>query len=130
MRSRVYVLAQATKHASTHCVCKLHSDLRGEQFVQNFATYTRTNAVFTQEPHERATCSSRGRLATPGLLFLYSRWCELLAIVFCGFCWEEIDSAWVKTLRTTDLDFSFQFLRVAPAAAQNNKWQVISCKAP
>jgi len=46
MRSRVYVFAQATKHASTECVCKLRADL-GERLVQNFATYTRINTIFT-----------------------------------------------------------------------------------
>jgi len=49
MRSRVYALAQATKHASTQCVCKSHlmcmshPDFPGEQFVQDFAIYTRVN---------------------------------------------------------------------------------------
>jgi len=42
-----YVLAHAAKHASTQCVCKLHPDFEGGQLVQNFATYTRINTVFT-----------------------------------------------------------------------------------
>jgi len=33
-------------------------------------------------------------------------------------------------VKKEDLDFSFQFLRVAPGAALMNKWQVISCISP
>jgi len=37
---RVNLLAQATKHASTQCVCKPQPDFQGKQLVQNIATYT------------------------------------------------------------------------------------------
>jgi len=36
IRSRVYVLAQAAKHASTQCVCKSYPDVQGEKLVQTF----------------------------------------------------------------------------------------------
>jgi len=35
------------QHASAQCVCKSHPDFQGEQLVQNFATCTRINTVFT-----------------------------------------------------------------------------------
>jgi len=40
MRSRVHVLAQATRHTSTQCVCKLHPDFQSEQLVQFCDLYT------------------------------------------------------------------------------------------
>jgi len=58
--------AQDTKHASTQCVCKSHPDF---QMIQNFATYTRINTVFTSEPHDtgqRPACGPRAA-GWPGL---------------------------------------------------------------
>ena len=70
-RSRVYVLAQASKRDYTQCVCKSHPEFQSEQLVQNFWTYTRMNTVFAWEPHEVwqiATCGSRAA-GWPGLLW-------------------------------------------------------------
>jgi len=42
MRSRVYVFAQSTKHASTECVCKSHANLRrtaGTKFCDWYTNY-------------------------------------------------------------------------------------------
>ena len=58
--SRGYVFAQATKHASTQCVCKSHPDFQCEQLVHNFSTYTRINTVFTYEPHETGPITAGG----------------------------------------------------------------------
>ena len=69
MRSCLYVLTQATKHASMQCVCKSHPDFQGEQLAKTFATDTRINMVF-KELHEtgpRAGCGSRAA-GWPGLV--------------------------------------------------------------
>lgn len=66
---RLCVFLCKPRSASTQFVCKLHPDFKGDQFVQNFATYTQINTVFMQETHETgfgATFSSRA-VARPTL---------------------------------------------------------------
>jgi len=41
------ITRQDNHQAHFHAMCKLHPEFQGKQLVQNFATHTQINAVFT-----------------------------------------------------------------------------------